>query len=374
MFAKKCVTTKITQSRCWVMKTEISLLVCVLLTVPALRGECQSNPQYQQQLNEKAYQRFKELDAAQRQAQRREEIQWKILSLNSDVIQKSNAVQMILSSESSPYKIEQYHYRTNVALRLKDLVEAKKARAAETDPWRYFDGQPIFISADRRFNYHSGKIIQTTPEGILITEDVGFNVMRMAPDSTKTVFIKHYPDIKPDDSAVNFYAAEIGPYQYTSILGTTKVVDALDYGKPCPRPKNGAEIEATALRVTPEEEQKIRDDAAAADNQLATAKSDVEIAQKKLQDFLQEIKDEKEAPIKQARLEAQEKAAAAKLLALKSNQELAAKGDTYGLLRMGERYRDGDGVEKDLAKAKIYLQKAVDAGSPTAAEELSKLK
>jgi len=60
--------------------------------------------------------------------------------------------------------------------------------------------------------------------------------------------------------------------------------------------------------------------------------------------------------------------------ALKSNQDEAAKGDAYGMMRMGERYRDGDGVEKDLAKAKEYLQKAADAGSPIAAEELSKLK
>jgi TPR repeat protein len=60
-------------------------------------------------------------------------------------------------------------------------------------------------------------------------------------------------------------------------------------------------------------------------------------------------------------------------IALKSNQDAAAKGDVYGLLRMGERFRDGDGVEKDLVKARDYLQKAVDAGSITAKEELSKL-
>ena len=59
--------------------------------------------------------------------------------------------------------------------------------------------------------------------------------------------------------------------------------------------------------------------------------------------------------------------------ALKMNQDLADKGDAYGLLRMGERYRDGEGVEKDIAKAKAYLQKAADAGSPTAADELKKL-
>lgn len=80
-----------------------------------------------------------------------------------------------------------------------------------------------------------------------------------------------------------------------------------------------------------------------------------------------------------AQLEAEkQKAAAAKKhatdAALKFNQDLAAKGDAYGLERMGERYRDGDGVEKDLTKAREYFEKAVAAGSPTAAAELSKLK
>jgi hypothetical protein len=72
-----------------------------------------------------------------------------------------------------------------------------------------------------------------------------------------------------------------------------------------------------------------------------------------------------------AKAAAQKQAAAAR--ALRVNQDAAAKGDMFALLRMGERYRDGDGVEKDLAKARDYLQKAADAGSPTAKEELSKL-
>jgi TPR repeat protein len=58
---------------------------------------------------------------------------------------------------------------------------------------------------------------------------------------------------------------------------------------------------------------------------------------------------------------------------LKTNQEAADKGDLYGLLRMGERYRDGDGVDKDLAKARDFLTKAAAAGSPSAADELKKL-
>ncbi|MES1180871.1 MAG: SEL1-like repeat protein, partial [Verrucomicrobiota bacterium] len=65
--------------------------------------------------------------------------------------------------------------------------------------------------------------------------------------------------------------------------------------------------------------------------------------------------------------------AKANAAALKSNQAAAAKGDMFGLLRMGERYRDGDGVQKDLSTARDYLQRAAEAGSPTAKDELSKL-
>ncbi len=67
------------------------------------------------------------------------------------------------------------------------------------------------------------------------------------------------------------------------------------------------------------------------------------------------------------------KTAEAKAKALEWNQEQADKGDAIGLLRMGERYRDGEGVEKDLNKSHDYLTKAAAAGSPTAADELSKL-
>jgi hypothetical protein len=68
---------------------------------------------------------------------------------------------------------------------------------------------------------------------------------------------------------------------------------------------------------------------------------------------------------------AKRKAADAKSLAW--HMEQAAKGDAYGLLRLGQRYRNGTGVEKDLDKAKDYLSKAAAAGSPTAEEELKAL-
>ena len=58
---------------------------------------------------------------------------------------------------------------------------------------------------------------------------------------------------------------------------------------------------------------------------------------------------------------------------LKYNQDLASRGDAYGQLRMGERYRDGDGVEKDLVKARDYFQKAAAQGNVQAAEMLKNL-
>jgi len=66
-------------------------------------------------------------------------------------------------------------------------------------------------------------------------------------------------------------------------------------------------------------------------------------------------------------------AAEAKAKSLKANQAAADKGDAFGLMRMGERYRTGDGVEKDLEKARSFLQKAADAGSETAKSELADL-
>lgn len=70
---------------------------------------------------------------------------------------------------------------------------------------------------------------------------------------------------------------------------------------------------------------------------------------------------------------AQQKIATAKNKALQLNEDAAAAGDAYGLMRMGERFRDGEGVEKDLVKAREYLTKAVAAGSAGAVNDLANL-
>jgi hypothetical protein len=99
---------------------------------------------------------------------------------------------------------------------------------------------------------------------------------------------------------------------------------------------------------------------------LRKLKADMEEQQRAAQKALD---DQRRAAAEKA--DAAKKAVQARVL--KGNQDLADKGDAYGLLRMGESYRDGEGVPKDLAKAKDYLTKAAAAGSQTAADALSKL-
>jgi TPR repeat protein len=58
---------------------------------------------------------------------------------------------------------------------------------------------------------------------------------------------------------------------------------------------------------------------------------------------------------------------------LKHHQELAAKGDPLGLLRMGQRYATGDGVTQDLVKARELLTEAAAKQEPGAAQALAQL-
>ncbi|MGO8701268.1 MAG: hypothetical protein ACLQVY_26565 [Limisphaerales bacterium] len=58
---------------------------------------------------------------------------------------------------------------------------------------------------------------------------------------------------------------------------------------------------------------------------------------------------------------------------VKYDQQLASEGDAYGQLRMGQRYRDGDGVPKDETKAGEFFAYAAARGGKAAALSLAKL-
>lgn len=77
-----------------------------------------------------------------------------------------------------------------------------------------------------------------------------------------------------------------------------------------------------------------------------------------------------EAAEKQA-LDARTAKMAAKVL--QETEDLAAQGDPYAQMRMGERYLKGDGVKKNLIQARTYLQQAAAQGSPTAKDDLDQM-
>jgi len=87
-------------------------------------------------------------------------------------------------------------------------------------------------------------------------------------------------------------------------------------------------------------------------------------------------KAQREAVEQQARAlrdAAEKKKSEAAASLLKYHQELADKGDAYGQYKMGLRYMNGDGVQKDWFKATDYLGKAAVQGRADAAAELKVL-
>jgi len=177
-----------------------------------------------------------------------------------------------------------------------------------------------------------GLILRSSGEFAWIGEPFGYGEEYYGEgkyNKSEPILLKNYPgaDALVGGQKIQFLAIRAGSFRYTGTDGAEYTIAAYDYGKPYVAPPLTAEQIATQAK---------------------------------------------------ANADAKAKAGEQKILgaarALQANQEAAAKGDSFGLLRMGQRYRDGDGVEKDLSKAKEYLQKAADAGSPTAAEELAKLK
>lgn len=82
--------------------------------------------------------------------------------------------------------------------------------------------------------------------------------------------------------------------------------------------------------------------------------------------YVPEMTEEQKAQVASAKSKTESKV-------LAYHQELAEKGDAYGEYKMGIRYENGDGVDKDLTKARDLLGKAAAQGNKDAATELAKL-
>ena len=190
----------------------------------------------------------------------------------------------------------------------------------QTDPWRVVDGTTQHVAVT--WCAFSGKVLQTSPDGVRVDGRYASIYPDGAVSFSGEFFVKHFPYTLADNDPLPPYVAAVpdGVYTYTTVMNADRSIHCLDFGIPCDKPQWAIDAE-TNRPVS---------DAAAM----------------------------------RAKGEAR---------ALAANEASAAKNDPFGLLRMGERYRDGDGVPKDLGKARAYLTRAANAGEITASNELAAL-
>jgi hypothetical protein len=197
----------------------------------------------------------------------------------------------------------------------KDFSQPQQAVIA--DPWRMINGE--MKKVDESWVAISGTVAQVhTKEGFRM------NGFIEGQPQTEDFFVVNFPypvaegDRLPTSGLVYLVQPD-GVYTYSTAVGSTRTIHRYNYGIPYAAPvKSQAQIDA------------------------------------------------------QKNMEAKHRIEGAKN-ALKFNQEQCARGEAYGELRMAERYRDGDGVETNLLKAKFLFMQAADQGNEMAVKELTAL-
>ncbi|MGD0017570.1 MAG: hypothetical protein ABSC38_08675 [Verrucomicrobiia bacterium] len=285
------------------------------------------------------------------------------------------------------------------------------------DPWRKFEGNKQFVKTSGWMEFR-GKVLEVQKGGIRV--EGGYGEPFQVVDSDKEFFVVNFPYPVADGESVglghdvhamvahdagvctlaNNYTTKEGIAQTTTAGGVSRTTEAetvmggshtvrkLDYGTPCERPEDAPKevvvpdlqpVETEQITAAKLRASEMRQDAVRAlqlaelAGQAAMTAETKAVEQARLADEAYQKATESERKIAAEKEKKQQAIAAMQLKVLKLNQDQAARGEPYGLLRMGERYRDGDGVPKDLAKARDYLSKAAAAGEPSAADELSRL-
>jgi hypothetical protein len=200
---------------------------------------------------------------------------------------------------------------------LRSMNFSAPAAVEIADPWRIVNGQTQRV--DETWVAISGVVAQVHPgEGIRVEGRVEGKYQ------SSDFFLVNFPyslasnDSFPPAGIVYLFQPD-GVYTYSTAAGSTRTIHKYNYGIPCAAPQ-----------LTPK--------------QLASIKAKILAGRK-----------------------------SGSVAALKFDQNLATQGDAFGQLRMAERYRDGDGVETNLLKAKFLLIRSADQGNTTAAKELTAL-
>lgn len=195
-------------------------------------------------------------------------------------------------------------------------------------PWRILGGKTNWAKGDDWVQF-VGKVVEVQPNGVRLEGHYGSPgfVEYSSEVYYNDFFVEGFPFQMAEGDLVTerlaLTAKESGTYTYPTTLGGSRTIHKLIYGIPCDAP----------------------------------APSPAELAA--------------QASIQKSKSDAKEKAkqdAAARVL--KWNQDQADAGDPYGLMRMGERFRDGEGVETNLVKARRYFIRASALGNKQAEDDL----
>jgi hypothetical protein len=235
----------------------------------------------------------------------------------------------------------------------KRILDAKKI--IPQDPWRNIYSEKKYVnSANSGFVRFSGQVQETNSAGIRI-----WGQMEKATDIE--FFLINFPlPLKVGegiDGKKIFVGYQDGEFAFVTEDGFAKKIQKLNYGKPCSPPENAKSVELEALQLTTQEKSQlapIEDDAKLKNEFAITAKARLEEAIKRA-DLTQKS--------------AWEDLQQDKFNAVKADEELAQVGSAEGLRRMGERYRDGDGVKQDLTKAADFFQRADNALQESAEQQ-----
>jgi hypothetical protein len=202
-------------------------------------------------------------------------------------------------------------------------AQSAKKGFVPKDPWRKIDGVTNYAGGPNWVRFY-GKVLQVTEEGVRVKGEYRHPSSSYGSRDV-TFFVSDFPYVVADGEDLsyreNLVARESGTYTYPTAIGSVATVRKLEYGFICgpPLPPPPSAQEQAAAKAA---EAKRKADQASA--------------------------------------------------TLKHHQELAAKKDPYGLYRMGKRYLEGDGVEKDPERGWQLLRQASLAGHEGAKELLEK--
>ncbi|HMP82775.1 MAG TPA: hypothetical protein PKA41_08755 [Verrucomicrobiota bacterium] len=269
-----------------------------------------------------------------------------------------------------------------------ESIEEMKRTFEPHDPFRLINGTNRYAKGED-WHVFRGKVLEVHPDGICIYGSFGPPFEDSGDD--REYFVHSFPYKAADGEMITsdlkftaFYDFHDSIYTYTNTFNTlrggVRTWRKLNYGKVIKPGRDEARKLRDQHTIPPRESgTKAAIELAKVEKQIQTIQEKIRNENNLLAERIQsaEIEYDKEiaalpermAKQRQSEITARKQETQSKVLAW--HQELAARGDAYGQLRMGERYLTGEDVEIDVIKAVEFLRASAAQGNTTASNLLT---